>query len=205
MESQSSENSMRVLIVDDDDALRAALVEFLQLRGMKVKACRDGQEALDLIHQEKEPYDAVLTDLIMPSVDGLEVLRAVKSRFAGTEVVIITGYASLETAIDAMRQGAFDYITKPFKLVEIDLIVSKISERRNLIEENRKLSERIQSLYSRLDLLKDNRSKFDKFIGETTQQLGENSQKIAECLQLIGKVSTQLEVMNSAFRPLPRQ
>jgi DNA-binding NtrC family response regulator len=201
MEKQSTENSLRILMVDDDEGLLAALAEFIQLRGLRVRACRDGREALNLIHQEKEPYDIVLTDLVMPSAGGLEVLRGAKDRFARTEVIVMTGFASLERAIDSMRQGAFDYITKPFKFVEIELIIGKIRERRRLLEENRQLQERVQSLYTRLDLLKDNRSKLDKFIAETTQQLEQHSIKIDQCLELVRKLSLQTE-FNSPRSPL---
>ena len=188
---------MRVLVVDDDDAMRGALQEFLLLRGMKVRGCKDGGEALGLFNKEKEAFHIVLTDLNMPTVGGLEVLRAAKQRDAETQVVIITGFASLETAIDSMRQGAFDYVTKPFKLVEIDLIINKIAERKRLLDENQKLLERIQSLYTRLDLLKDNRSKLDKFIASTSQHLEHHSQKIEECLELIKKISLHQEAQST--------
>lgn len=205
MDNSQADTPLRVLIVDDDDAFRAALVEFQQLRGRHVKSCKDGQEALRVLQEEREPYDIVITDLIMPEIGGLEVIRAAKQRHAETQVVVITGFASLETAIDSMRQGAFDYVAKPFKLVEVDLIVEKISERKRLLQENQKLTERIQSLYSRLDLLKDNRSKLDRFIAETTQQLEQHAHQIDECLDLIKKVSTQLDVSNNPSRLLMRQ
>jgi DNA-binding NtrC family response regulator len=201
----SSTALLRVLIVDDDDAFRAALIEFLQMRSRHVRSCKDGQEAIRVLREEKEPFDVVITDLIMPLVGGIEVIRAAKERYAETQVVVITGFATLETAIDAMRQGAYDYIAKPFKLVEVDLIVEKISERKKLMEENQKLTERVQSLYTRLDLLKDNRSKLDRFINETTQQLEQHAHQIDECLDLIKKVSLQLDSSNSPSRLLMRQ
>jgi len=205
MENSATDTLLRVLIVDDDDALRAALIEFLQLRGRQVRSCKDGQEAIRVLQEENEPYDVVITDLIMPSVGGLEVIRAAKERYAETQVVVITGFATLETAIDSMRQGAYDYIAKPFKLVEVDLIVEKISERKKLMEQNQKLTERVQSLYTRLDLLKDNRSKLDRFIAETTQQLEQHAHQIDECLDLIKKVSVQLDAPNNPSRLLMRQ
>lgn len=205
MDNSQTDTLLRVLIVDDDDAFRAALIEFLQLRGRQVKSCKDGQEALRVLQEEREPYDVVITDLIMPEVGGLEVIRAAKQRHAETQVVVITGFASLETAIDSMRQGAFDYVAKPFKLVEVDLIVEKISERKRLLRENQKLTERVQSLYSRLDLLKDNRSKLDRFIAETTQQLEQHAHQIDECLDLIKKVSMKLDAPYNPSRLLMRQ
>jgi len=205
MENSATNSLLRILIVDDDDAFRAALIEFLQLRSRQVRSCKDGQEAIRVLREEKEPFDVVITDLNMPLVGGMEVVRAAKERYAETQVVVITGFATLETAIDAMRQGAYDYIAKPFKLVEVDLIVEKISERKKLMEENQKLTERIQSLYTRLDLLKDNRSKLDRFISETTQQLEQHAHQIEECLDLIKKVSIQLDAPHSPSRLLMRQ
>jgi DNA-binding NtrC family response regulator len=205
VEDPDSENVLRVLIVDDDDAFRGALIEFLELRGRQVRSCKDGQEAIRVLQEENEPYDAVITDLVMPSVGGLEVIRAAKKRHAETQVVVITGFASLETAIDSMRHGAFDYIAKPFKLVEVELIMEKISDRKKLMEQNQKLNERVQSLHTRLDLLKDNRSKLDRFIAETGQQLEQHAHKIDECLELIKRVSVQLEAPNSPSRLLMRQ
>ena len=200
----SSTDLLRVLIVDDDDAFRAALIEFLQMRGRHVRSCKDGQEAIRVLREEKESFDVVITDLIMPLVGGMEVIRAAKERYAETQVVVITGFATLETAIDAMRQGAYDYIAKPFKLVEVDLIVEKISERKKLMDQNQMLTERVQSLYTRLDLLKDNRSKLDRFINETTQQLEQHAHQIDECLDLIKKVSIQLDSSNNPSRLLMR-
>lgn len=205
MENSANDMVLRVLLVDDDDAFRAALIEFLQVRGRQVRSCKDGQEAIRVLQEEKEPFDVVITDLIMPAVGGLEVIRAAKNRHPETQVVVITGFASLETAIDSMRQGAYDYIAKPFKLVEVDLIVEKINERKKLMEQNQKLTERVQSLYTRLDLLKDNRSKLDRFIAETTQQLEQHTHQIDECLDLIKKVSTQLDASNNPSRLLIRK
>jgi DNA-binding NtrC family response regulator len=184
---------LKVLLVDDDEALRALLKEYLREKGLKVLSGKDGGEALDILEHEKEGFDIVLTDLVLPVKSGLEILRAARNRDQETQVVIMTGYASLESAIESMREGAFDYITKPFKLVELEIVISKIAERKRLMEENRRLAERVQSLYSRLDLLKDNRSKLDRFIAETSDKLEENSKKIDECLNHLMRLSLYFE------------
>ena len=186
-------DNLKVLLVDDDEALRAVLKEYLREKGMKVCSCRDGAEALMLLEQDKEGFDIVLTDLVLPLKGGLEILRAARMRNEETQVIIMTGYASLESAIESMREGAFDYITKPFKLVEIEIVLSKISERRRLLEENHRLAERVQSLYSRLDMLKDNRSKLDRFIADTNDKLEDNSKKINDCLNLLARFSLFFE------------
>lgn len=190
---ETNENTPLILVVDDDDTLRAALLEYFLQKGMHASSSRDGAEAIHLIKTHPEPFDVVITDLIMPRAGGLEVLREARLRSTKTQVIIITGFASLETAIDSMHQGAFDYVTKPFKLVEIGLILEKVMERKRLLEENLALSERIQSLYVRLDILKDNRQKMEKFMVDTSEKLVEQSRKIDECLGLVRSLSLRIE------------
>lgn len=191
-------NPQHILVVEDDDALRAGLQEFMVEQGLHITCSRDGEEALQIIHRAKEPFDVVLTDLVMPRKNGLEVLRVTKQHSPKTQVVIMTGFASLETAIDSMHQGAFDYITKPFQFVEIEIVLGKIAERKKLIDENLKLSESIESLNSRLELLKDNRAKFDRFITETSEKLDQQSQKIEHCIEMIRKLSHQIQLTHPA-------
>jgi len=195
-------SSQRILVVEDDDVLRAGLEDFLLEQGIRATCGRDGEEALQIINREKEPFDVVLTDLVMPRKGGLEVLRVAKQQSPKTQVVIMTGFASLETAIDSMHQGAFDYITKPFQFVEIEIVLDKIAERKSLLDENLRLSEDIQSLHSRLELLKDSRAKFDRFITETSEKLDQQSQKIENCTEMIRKLSQQLEAVPPATRTI---
>jgi DNA-binding NtrC family response regulator len=204
MESNIEISALRILLVDDDEPLRRLLHEYLRGKGMIVHASKDAEEALETLQREKEAFDVVLTDLVLPGKGGLEILRSTKELNRDTQVVIMTGYASLESAIDSMRCGAFDYITKPFKLVEIEIVLSKISERKRLIDENQKLAERVQSLYSRLDLLKDNRSKLDRFIAETADKLEDHSKKIDDCLEMLKRFSAIMERPNSVLPSVPR-
>lgn len=197
-------SALRILVVDDDEPLRGLIREYLREKGMFIHACKDAEEAIEALNREKDVFDVVLTDLVLPAKGGLDVLRTAKQRHEDTQVVIMTGYASLETAIDSMRSGAFDYITKPFKLVEIEIVLSKISERKKLIDENHRLTERVQSLYSRLDLLKDNRSKLDRFISETTDRLEDHSKKIDNCLDLLKRFSLYVERSDPLLPPAPR-
>ena len=198
-----SHNSQRILVVEDDDSLRAGLQDFLVEQGIHATCSRDGEEALQIINREKEPFDVVLTDLVMPRKGGLEVLRVAKQHSPKTEVVIMTGFASLETAIDSMHQGAFDYITKPFQFVEIEIVLGKIAERKKLIDENLRLSESIESLHSRLELLKDTRAKFDRFITETSEKLDQQSRKIDQCMEMISRLSHHLELASPVTRIMP--
>lgn len=190
--------SQRILLAEDDDLLRAGLQDFLLAQGIHATCARDGEEALQIIHRSREPFDVVLTDLVMPHKDGMEVLRAAKQHSPETQVVIMTGFASLETAIDSMHQGAFDYITKPFQFVEIAIVLDKVAERKRLIDENLQLSESIESLQSRLELLKDSRAKLDRFIAETSEKLDRQAQKIDECMEAVRELSRRFETSHLA-------
>lgn len=114
----------RMLVVDDKANMRDLLENTFSDRGFQVDVAASGEEAIALL--EANIYDAVITDLSMPGKNGLEVLRAAKAAATDTEVIIITAYGTIETAVEAMRLGACDFITKPFKLTEIERKVDKI-------------------------------------------------------------------------------
>jgi len=137
----------RILIVDDERSLREFLEIFFRKGGYDVTLAEGGQEAVALFEDGVE-FDLVLTDLMMPHVDGLGVLDAVKERFPDTQVLMMTAYATADTAIEAMKKGAFDYIQKPFKVDEIQVIIDKALSQRRLLEENRQLRAEVQRRYS---------------------------------------------------------
>lgn len=112
---------LRVLLVDDDDDFRNLLAERLRMRHLEISAARSGPEAIAAI--ERQGFDVVVLDLRMPEMDGIEVLRRIKEIQPRVEVVLLTGYASMESGIDGMRLGAFDYLVKP---CEIEELISKI-------------------------------------------------------------------------------
>src|SRR5262249_14680285 len=103
--------------------------------GHEVTACPDGKSAVKAL--ENGRFDAALLDLRMPGLNGIEVLEQIKQVSPDTEVIIMTGHASIETAIDAVRLGAFDYLTKPCKLTQIETLLRKVAERRDLKNKNR--------------------------------------------------------------------
>ncbi len=113
-----------VLIVEDDLKMREGLVELLTEDGFHVESAENGQKGLDKI-KEKD-YDIVLTDLIMPVIGGMEVLRETKRIKPRTYVILITAYATIENAVEAMRAGASDYITKPFKIDEVQTKIRRV-------------------------------------------------------------------------------
>src|SRR5437660_11969278 len=123
-------NSLRLLFVDDERSLQEFMRSELPRLGHDVTVCADGKAAVKAL--EKAAFDAAILDLRMPGLSGMEVLDQIKQVSPDTEVVIMTGHASMETAIEAVRLGAFDYVTKPCKLAEIETVLRKVSEKRDL-------------------------------------------------------------------------
>ncbi len=106
-----------VLVVDDDEVVRLSHLRSLRSVSCEVEAVDDGEDALRMM--ERRPFDVVLLDLRMPGMDGMSVLRAIKQKWPESEVVVITGYPTIETAKEAVRLGAYDYLAKPVGPVEV--------------------------------------------------------------------------------------
>jgi DNA-binding NtrC family response regulator len=134
----------RLLIVDDDRVFCAMLTRHFE-EEYEVTGISDPEEALRSI--KGNPVDVVLTDLSMPKVDGMEILKTVKAVCPDTDVLMMTAYAKVETAVEAMKQGAYDYIVKPFTAEELSLHLNKIFEKRGLLEENISLRKFIDLKY----------------------------------------------------------
>ena len=130
-------NTPRLLIVDDEAIARDNLEHVMRKAGYEVVAKGSGSAALETLGGEH--FDVVLTDLRMEQVDGMQVLRACRTRHPDTEVIMITGYATTESAVEAMREGAFYYIAKPFRLDEVRKVVAEAVEKRRLKRENQSL------------------------------------------------------------------
>ncbi|MBI3411134.1 MAG: sigma-54-dependent Fis family transcriptional regulator [Planctomycetes bacterium] len=134
---------MRILFADDERSLQEFMRSELPRLGHEVTVCPDGKSAVKAL--EKATFDAAILDLRMPGLNGIEVLEQLKQICPDTEVIIMTGHASMETAIEAVRLGAFDYVTKPCKLAEIEAVLCKVSEKRDLKHKNLALQTRIQA------------------------------------------------------------
>jgi DNA-binding NtrC family response regulator len=143
---------LKTLIVDDDKKLRSLLNSLLVEEGDAVTTCGDGSEAIGKCREEK--FDLIITDLVMPGANGIEVLKEARKLHAHTLVILITGYASLETAIEAIREGAYDYITKPFKLEEFKIVVHNARERIALVIENHRLLQMLKEAYDQIGIAK---------------------------------------------------
>jgi DNA-binding NtrC family response regulator len=132
----------RILIVDDEPNVVNFLSILLQREGYEVVTATSGKEALEKLKENR--VDVVLADLKMPEMDGLELLSRIKQMDNQIAVIIMTAYASIETAIEAMRRGAFDYVIKPFKVDEITLVVKRALQERKLILENIELKKKVK-------------------------------------------------------------
>ncbi len=131
----------RLLIADDDLSLREFLTIFLRKEGYEVEVAANGARALEML--ELQPFDLLLTDVRMPRMGGLDLLDAVKERGINTQVVVMTAYSSTETALEAMKKGAYDYVVKPFQLAEVKVILQKCLEKGRLIAENQQLKTKL--------------------------------------------------------------
>lgn len=137
--------SRRVLVVDDEENIRNLLSQILRQEGFEVETASDG--ATGLRKASSGEFDLVLLDVRIPEKDGMEVLREIRREDPGAVVMIVTGYATLEMAVEAMRHGAFDYISKPFKKDELVVKVRRALEHEQLREENRKLHEELRARF----------------------------------------------------------
>jgi DNA-binding NtrC family response regulator len=118
-----------VLVADDDVEVRDLITEFCREQGLLVTIARDGRAAVSELERAGDAYDVIFTDVAMPGADGFAVLSAARAAHPAVYVVIITGYASLESAIEAVRAGANDYLAKPFSLGQIDVALARARER----------------------------------------------------------------------------
>ena len=149
------EDSKSILIVDDEANIRRVLDAVFSKDGYRVLTAENGKKALDVIATEPN-LDVLLCDLIMPDLNGIEVLKSAREINPFLSVVMITAHGTIKTAVDAMRFGAFDYITKPFDMDEIKLIVKNALERKKLLSENTELKRELKSRY-----------KFDEIVGSS--------------------------------------
>jgi response regulator RpfG family c-di-GMP phosphodiesterase len=144
MEYQVHEDSPRVLVVDDEKVIREILSDFLTMEGYVVRTVEDGAAALNEL--ERRSYNLVISDLKMPGMGGLELLEKIEHLKVNIVSVIMTGFGTVETAIEAMKKGAYDYILKPFKIEEVVHVVERGLEKQRLHAENIRLKEAV-SLY----------------------------------------------------------
>ncbi len=158
----------RILVVDDERIVCESCQRILEEEGYEVEIALGGQEAFG--RMKENPFDVVITDLKMPTIDGMDVLRYLRKEYPDTIVIMITGFSTVETAVEAMKLGAFDYIPKPFTPDEVSIVVKKALEKRALQLENIYLRQELQEKYG-----------FHNIIGK--------SKKMQEIYRVIAKVA----------------
>ncbi len=157
----------KILVVDDEADMVETCRKILERKQYTVSTAADGQAALETIRAQR--FDVVIADLRMPGLDGIEILREAKRANLDTAVIIITAYSSIETALKAVREGAFDYIPKPFSMEQLEVAVERCLEYQRLQEENKRLQRQIREAYD-----------FSRIVGKSPQ--------ITQVLETVGRV-----------------
>lgn len=142
----TQEHKLSVLVIDDEESIRSSLRLNLQLAGYEVKECAEAEPAFAVLSQED--VDIVLCDLRMPGIDGMSFIERCKSTNPDTAIILMTGYGNHDLAIEAMRRGAYDYISKPFDPQELILALKKVEEREQLKHENEELRSEVEHRYN---------------------------------------------------------
>jgi DNA-binding NtrC family response regulator len=139
----------KILVVDDNMELREILEEYLGGEGESVEGARNGKEALEKYRNNY--YDLVITDLNMPELAGMELIKTIRQENEDAEFVIITGCASMDSAVEAIKTGAFDYIVKPFRMEELHVVVKNVREKVRLKKLNTQLYDTLKSFYDEIE------------------------------------------------------
>jgi DNA-binding NtrC family response regulator len=184
-------NLSQILLIDDESHNREALTLLLTHAGYQVQSAASGEEALKIL--QETPFEVVITDLFLPGVSGIDILKRVKEDSPYTNVILITGNASAETAVEAMKEGAFDYITKPLNFEKLKILVAKALEKSRLVAENLYLRQQLRGKY-----------KFDRIIGNSPamQQVFSRMEKIVHTdstILILGESGTGKELVAKAI------
>ena len=169
MVEESEVSDVRILVVDDEMIVCESCKRILEEERYEVETALSGKEAFDKM--KANPFDIVITDLKMPGIDGMEVLKTFRKEYPDSIIIMITGFSTVETAVEAMKLGAFDYIPKPFTPDEVSIVVKRAIEKKSLMTENVYLRQELQEKYG-----------FHNIVGK--------SKKMQEIYRIIAKVAT---------------
>ena len=181
----------RILVVDDEESIREFLDIMLKKEGYEVSLAEDGQQALGVL--KNRSFDMVISDLQMPNLNGVELLKEVKTQFPDILFMLITAFGTTESAVEAMKLGAYDYITKPFKIDEVRLNIKNALRAQNLEVENRTLKKQLNKEYS-----------FQNFIGnsDTMHRIFDLIKRVAQAptnILIVGESGTGKEMVAKAI------
>ncbi len=158
---EDTSRQIKILIIDDEESVADILKDFLSDKQRSIDVCYDGLAGIERI--QKNFYDLIIVDLVMPKVGGLDILMYAKKTNPHVLVIIFTGHASLETAVTAIKEGAYDYIRKPCKLEEIRIVVKNAIDKIKLYRENSELLKKLQDAYNELMVYKQGKDDDKKF------------------------------------------
>ncbi|MCL4532897.1 MAG: sigma-54 dependent transcriptional regulator [Deltaproteobacteria bacterium] len=202
----SDRKSVNILIVEDEDASRNGLVEYFNLKGYKVFSADRLKSAFEILNSSaelennKDKIDIIITDLKLPDGTGLELLKSIKEGLnQNAEVIIATGFSSVKTAVEAIKLGAYDYITKPVNLEELDLLISRIISNKNLIDELNILKNRLDEKYNFGNLITSSR-KMIETVDTAISVSGTNSTVLIEGESGTGKELLANIIVNNSKR-----
>ena len=181
----------RILVVEDDQIMRHATRVHLEKEGYETAAASDVSQALEIL--KASPHDLVITDLNLPGPSGLELLKRIRAEYPETPVIVITGYGTVETAVDAMKSGAYDYLAKPVHAYELKTLVNRALERRKLVEEVRSLRGAIDQKFG-----------FESIIGRSgaLMQVLDSAARVAQTdatVLVLGETGTGKELLAKAI------
>ena len=186
-----------VLIVEDHDRLREQLGEFYEQEGFKVTTAACGEEGIEKLSQEK--FAIIVSDVKMPGIDGFQLARHVREKYPDTDVILITAFGNIKQAVEAMKLGASDYITKPFQPEAIRIVSEKLIERRRLLEEVRELRQRVHEEHNLENILSKSPKMLKVF--ELIRSLAETDSGV----MITGETGTGKELVARAIHNLSRR
>lgn len=179
--------SIRILIVDDNEELRSIMEEYLGDNDDFIEGACDGKDALKK-HME-DPYDLIITDVHMPELTGIQLIRKIRERDDITEFIIITGYASLDTAIESIKIGVFDYIVKPFRIEELKVVVKNAKDKILLKKKNAELVKKLKGFYDEIERYKQHdRLETNSETNTEINKVGNNTEKIVAEIRKLGNL-----------------
>ena len=185
------DKKMSIMIVDDELIIRESFLHWFEKLGHKVEAAASGFEALEKL--EKLPFDLLFVDIKMPGMDGIELLGKVKEEYPDTIVIIITAYGSIDTAVNAMKMGATDYLLKPFKPDQLSLVMEKVAHQKRLVSEYKYMKGRLDQI-----------TRFDNIIGQSSamQEVFDLIPEVAQSdssVLILGQTGTGKELVAKAI------
>lgn len=185
--------SYKLLLVDDDRDLADVLAVYLKTQGISVTISHTVTEAANLLKESSQRFQIILSDLRLPDGDGLALIEIAKRENPELLAAVMTGYASLETALKAIRLGAYDYITKPFNLSEIEVLIRNMCERISLEAETkeareatREAQDKLHAIYNKVDALLDEKLELMRLKREMKKEFEVLSNKVEQVLQVLG-------------------